>query len=130
MPPATAEFQYTVLRLVPSVERGERINVGVVVYCRRRGFLAARVEVDPARIAALAPDLDCEAVAATLRAMVDIAAGVGPGPLAALPVSERFGWLAAPASTIIQPSPTHTGLSGDPQATLDRLFAALVARPG
>jgi hypothetical protein len=124
-----AEFQYSVLRVVPSLERGERINVGVVLYCRRRGFLAARVHVDPARMAALAPQLDCEAVAGALTAMVDIAAGVGEGPLAALPPSERFGWLAAPASTMIQPSPTHTGLSDDPQATLDRLFRTLVATP-
>ena len=93
------EFQYTVLRLVPSVERGERINVGVVVFCRQLDFLQARSHIDEAR-------------------------------LAALPASERFGWVVAHSSTIIQPSPSHTGLTEDPAATLERLFATLVAAPG
>ncbi len=126
-----SEFQYTVLRLVPSVERGERINVGVVVFCRQRDFLRARSEIDAARLAALAPDLDPEEVRPTLEAICAVVAGdPSAGPLAALPPSERFGWVVAHSSTIIQPSPSHTGLTDDPAATLERLFATLVAAPG
>lgn len=120
-------FQYTLLRVVPDLSRGERINVGVVVFCRTRDFLAARVGLDPARLAAIAPDADAGAIAHTLTALEHVAAGrAADGPVAALPPSERFHWLAAPASTIVQPSPVHTGLCADPAATLDRLFATLV----
>jgi hypothetical protein len=125
------EFQYTVLRLVPSVERGERINVGVVVFCRQLDFLQARSYVDEERLAALAPGLDPEEVRPALQAICDVVAGdPAAGPLAALPPSERFGWVVANSSTIIQPSASHTGLTEDPGATLERLFASLVAAPG
>ena len=128
--PAAApdQFAYAVLRVVPRVERGEQFNAGVVLFCRRRRFLAARVELDERRLAALAPGVDPEAVRAHLDALVRIAAGdPAGGPVAALEPSERFGWLVAPSSTIIQPSPVHTGVCDDPQAMLDRLFAELVA---
>ena len=93
----------------------------------RRGFLAARVGLDESRLAALAPDLSPQVVRAQLDAIVRVADGdPRAGPIAALSPSERFGWLVAPASTIIQPSPVHTGLCGDPAETLDRLFAELV----
>jgi hypothetical protein len=129
--PDPTEFQYTVLRLVPSVERGERINVGVVVFCRQLDFLQARSYVDEERLAALAPGLDPEEVRPALPAICDVVAGdPAAGPLAALPPSERFGWVVANSSTIIQPSPSHTGLTEDPGATLERLFASLVAAPG
>jgi hypothetical protein len=129
--PDPTEFQYTVLRLVPSVERGERINVGVVVFCRQLDFLRARSYVDEERLAALAPGLDPEEVRPALQAICDVVAGdPAAGPLAALPPSERFGWVVANSSTIIQPSPSHTGLTEDPGATLERLFASLVAAPG
>jgi hypothetical protein len=129
--PDPTEFQYTVLRLVPSVERGERINVGVVVFCRQLDFLQARSYVDEERLAALAPGLDPEEVRPALQAICDVVAGdPAAGPLAALPPSERFGWVVANSSTIIQPSPSHTGLTEDPGATLERLFASLVAAPG
>jgi hypothetical protein len=129
--PEPTEFQYTVLRLVPSVERGERINVGVVVFCRQLDFLQARSHIDEERLAALAPDLDPEEVRPALGAICDVVAGdPSAGPLAALPASERFGWVVAHSSTIIQPSPSHTGLTDDPGATLERLFASLVAAPG
>src|SRR5919107_943078 len=119
---------YAVLRVVPRVERGERFNAGVVMFCRRRGFLAARVALDERRLAALAPDVDPAVVRAHLDALVRIAAGdPAGGSVAALEPSDRFGWLVAPSSTIIQPSPVHTGLCDDPDATLDRLFAELVA---
>ncbi|MEA2267506.1 MAG: hypothetical protein QOD55_2163 [Solirubrobacteraceae bacterium] len=121
-------FAYAVLRVVPRIERGERFNAGVVVFCRRRGFLAARTDLDERRLAALAPDADAALVREHLAALERIAAGdpVG-GPVSALEPSERFGWLVAPSSTVIQASPVHTGLCDDPQALLDRLFAELVA---
>jgi Protein of unknown function (DUF3037) len=124
------DFAYAVLRVVPRVERGERLNAGVVLFCRRRGFLAARVALDERRLAALAPDADADAVRGHLEALARIAAGdPAGGSVAALPPSERFGWLVAPSSTVIQPSPVHTGLCEDPAAMLDRLFAELVALP-
>jgi hypothetical protein len=120
-------FQYAVLRVVPDLERGEAINAGVVLFCRRRGFLAARVRLDRDRLAALAPDADAAAIAARLDDLVRIAAGdPAAGPVARLDQSERFGWLTAPASTVVQPSAVHTGLCEGPEAMLDRLFARLV----
>ncbi|MDP2709594.1 MAG: DUF3037 domain-containing protein [Solirubrobacteraceae bacterium] len=128
MPAADTPFAYAILRVVPSLERGERLNVGVVVYCRQREFLDLRTNVDPARLAALAPDLDPAAVAASLDALRAVACGErAGGALAALDPSDRFGWLVAPSSTIIQPSAAHTGLTADPAATLERLFVELVA---
>ncbi|HEY1518933.1 MAG TPA: DUF3037 domain-containing protein [Solirubrobacteraceae bacterium] len=128
MPESTRRpFSYAILRVVPRVERGERFNVGVVLFCRQRGFLAARVELDERRLAALAPGASPDDVRAHLEALERLAAGEpGGGAIGALPPSERFGWLVAPSSTIIQPSEVHTGLSEDPQATLDALFRELV----
>jgi hypothetical protein len=120
-------FSYAVVRVVPRVERGESFNAGVVLFCRRRGFLGARIGLDESRLAALAADLSPREVLAQLEAVVRVANGdPAAGPLAVLPASERFGWLVAPASTIIQPSPVHTGLCVDPAETLERLFAELV----
>lgn len=120
-------FSYAILRVVPRVERGERFNAGVVLYCRQRDFLGARVALDEARLRALAPDASADDVGAHLDALVRVARGDPEGgPIATMPQSERFGWLVAPSSTIIQPSRVHTGLSDDPQATLDALFAELV----
>ena len=128
MPAADAPFAYALLRVVPQIERGERLNVGVVVYCRQRDFLDLRTELDERRLTALAPDLDLADVRASLEALRAVVCGEpAGGALAALPPSERFGWLVAPASTILQPSEVHTGLTQDPQSTLDRLFEALVA---
>ena len=125
MPPSP--FQYAILRVVPDVERGECVNAGVVLFCRPRQFLAARVELDEERVRALAPDADLEAVRGHLDALCRIAAGDrAAGPIAALPASERFHWLVAPSSTIIQPSHVHTGLTADPAAELEGLFADLV----
>jgi hypothetical protein len=113
--------------VVPRVERGERFNAGVIVFCRQRAFLSARVALDEGRLRALAPDASAQDVRAHLDALVRVARGdPTAGPIAAMPPSERFGWLVAPSSTIIQPSRVHTGLSDDPQATLDALFAELV----
>lgn len=124
---AAQPFAYALLRVVPSVERGECVNVGVALYCRRDGFLELRTHLDAARLAALAPGLDPEPLRSRLDALRLVVAGDGAaGPLAALEPSERFGWLVAPSSTIIQPSEVHTGMTDDPRATLDRLFYALV----
>lgn len=125
--PVRKAFQYLILRVVPHVERGEYLNVGVVLYSPELQFIGARVELDEARLAALAPDCDPAAVRPHLDALVAVAAGAdSAGPLGRLSASERFGWLAAPASTVVQPSPVHTGLTDDPAATLERLFGALV----
>jgi hypothetical protein len=121
-------FSYAVVRIVPRVERGERINAGVIVFCRPLGYLAARTRLDEARLAALAPDLDPGTVRPHLTAIERIAAGdPDAGPIARLDVTQRFHWLVAPSSTIIQPSHVHTGLCADPDEQLERLFAELVA---
>jgi hypothetical protein len=120
-------FQYSVIRVVPRVERGECFNAGVVLLCRPRRFLAARVALDEHRLAALASHLSPAEVRPYLDAVVRIAAGEpGAGPIARLSQAERFHWLSAPSSTIIQPSPAHTGLTNNPAATLDHLFETLV----
>ena len=128
--PDAKPFSYLILRVVPRVERGERFNVGVVLFCRQRGFLGARVDLDERRLAALAPAVSVAEVREHLAALVRVAEGApDAGPIAALPASERFGWLAAPSSTIVQASEVHTGLTGDPHATLRALFERLVAAP-
>jgi hypothetical protein len=123
-------FEYAVLRVVPRVERGEQLNVGVVLQCRPRRFLGCRIELGERRLKALrsmAPDLDTSAVEAHLEGIRRIVAGEeAGGPIAKLSRPERFHWLVSPSSTMIQPSATHTGLTGDPQASLDDLFAKLV----
>ena len=120
-------FQYAIVRVVPRVERGERLNAGVVLFCRPRRYLAARVELDEQRLRALSPDVDLAAVRGHLDALVRIAAGEpDSGPIGALPASERFHWLVAPSSTIIQPSEVHTGICDEPDAELDKLFRELV----
>ena len=120
-------FSYAVLRLVPRVERGERINVGVVVFCRPLQYLEARTALDEARALVLWPDLDVESVRAHLAAIERVAAGdPTAGPIAGLDTTARFHWLVAPSSTIIQPSVVHTGLCGPPADELDELFRGLV----
>jgi hypothetical protein len=121
------QFQYAILRVVPRVERGESFNAGVILLCRPRRFLAARVALDEARLAALAPDVDASTIRTHLEAIERIAAGDRTaGPIAALGIGERFHWLVAPSSTVIQPSEVHTGVCDDPLAELDHLFARLV----
>lgn len=124
------QFQYAVLRVVPRVERGECVNAGVILFCRSRAYLAARVGLDEALVRALAPDLDLEVVRQHLEAVPRIAAGdAGAGPIAALEQPQRFHWLVAPSSTVVQVSPVHTGLCDDAEPWLDRLFERLVRRP-
>jgi hypothetical protein len=123
-----AAFSYAVLRVVPSVERGEAINVGVVVFSRQHDYLGLRVRLDEGRLLALDPGCDPEPIRARLAALTVVASGDGHGGvMAGLPPSDRFGWLTAPSSTMIQPSEVHTGLTDDPEATLNHLFDTLVA---
>ena len=130
MPAERVPFQYATVRVVPRIERGEFINAGVVLFCRQRSFLAARTQLDEAALAALSNDCDTAEVRSQLATLEAVAAGdAAGGPVAAMPMSERFHWLTAPASTIVQTSPVHTGLSADPAAELDRLFRSLVSRP-
>jgi hypothetical protein len=126
--PGSDPFTYAILRVVPSLERGECLNVGVVLFCRQRDFLGLRFAIDEQRLQVLAPGLAADQVRAHLEGLQRVANGApGAGGVAALPQSERFGWLAAPSSTIVQASETHTGLCEDPAATLNALFARLVA---
>jgi hypothetical protein len=124
---SASPFSYAIFRLVPRIERGEQINVGVVVFCRPRDFLGARTRLDEARATVLWPELDPDAVRPHLAALERIAAGdPGAGPIARLETTKRFHWLVAPSSTIVQPSEVHTGVSDDPARELDDLFTELV----
>ena len=125
-PPRNA-FQYAIVRVLPSVERGECLNVGVVLLCRPRRFLGARIRLDEQRLAAFAPGLDPATIRPHLAAIERVAAGdPSAGPIARLGQAERFHWLVAPSSTIIQPSDVHSGLCDDPAVELDHLLATLV----
>jgi hypothetical protein len=125
----SAVYEYATLRVMPSIERGEAMNVGVILYCQRRDFLGCRTRVDPDRLHALAADLDLEGVRHALHA-VDATCGgavaTPAGTAAASSLGERFRWLTAPRSTIVQPGPVHPGLTNDPAAELGRLFDLLV----
>jgi hypothetical protein len=128
-PDARSPFEYAIVRVVPRVERGETLNAGIVLMSRPLRFLGARTELDEAVLAALAPDCDPDIVRDHLALVVRIADGDPEGgPIAALSAPERFHWLVSPSSTIIAPSPVHTGLTSDPAATLDHLFRTLVRR--
>jgi hypothetical protein len=123
-------FSYAIYRLVPRVERGERINVGVAVFCRPLDYLAVRTGLDEERLRSLWPELDPAALRPQLEALERIAAGdPAAGPIAQLDTTARFHWLVAPSSTIIQPSAVHTGLCTEPGDQLEKLFASLVAAP-
>ena len=120
-------FEYAVLRVVPRVEREEFLNVGVVLYCRGLGFLQVRWQLPEARLHAFAPALDQAEVAARLQAFERICQGrAGGGVIGQLPVAERFRWLTATRSTVVQCSPLHPGRTADAATTLERLFEELV----
>jgi Protein of unknown function (DUF3037) len=124
-PPSAAEvFEYAVIRVVPRVERGESINAGVIVYSKPFRYLRTRIELNEARLLALDPGVDLFAVRGALAAF-DRACT--QGPLAERPLGERFRWLTAPRSGIVQPGAVHGGITADPAAELDRLFATLVS---
>jgi hypothetical protein len=125
--PEHSVFDYAIVRIVPHVEREEFVNVGVILFCRTRHFLKARLQVDSQRLAALDPALDLKTVQEHLALIPRICAGgTEAGALGELSQSERFHWLVAPRSTVIQISPVHSGVCDDPQAALDDLFARLV----
>lgn len=123
-------FDYAVVRIVPRVERGEFLNAGVIVFCSTKHFLDARIGVDQKRLLVLAPDIDLPLVESHLDVIPRICAGgAGAGPIGALSQRERFHWLVAPRSTMIQISPVHSGVGPDPAAALDALFEKLVKTP-
>jgi DUF3037 family protein len=123
-------FEYAVLRVAPRVERGELVNVGIVLFCRTRRFLGIRVELgdrQAAALRALAPDSDLDAVRAHLASIQAIVAGdATAGPIARLDAPERFRWVTSPSSTVIQPSEVHGGVTDDPEGSLAELFEKLV----
>ena len=124
-------FEYAVLRVVPRVDRGEMINAGVLVYCRPLRYLAARIALDPDRVLALDPAADLAGIERGLAAIAQVCAqDAAAGSAGQQDIGRRFRWLTSPRSTVVQPGPVHTGLTGDPAAEADRLLAALVLRPG
>jgi Protein of unknown function (DUF3037) len=125
--PADYTYDYAIVRVVPRVERGEQINVGVILSSVDADFLDARIDVDEARLLALDPALDLDAVRAGLDVITTVCAG-GPaaGPIGELPPRGRFRWLVSPRSTVIQTSPVHTGRTDDPAGTLERLLRTMV----
>jgi hypothetical protein len=128
--PARDSFEYAVIRVVPRVEREEFVNAGVVVYCKARNFLDARVRIDDRRVLALWPDADLDVIRQHLEAIPKVCAGTEGGPIGQLPQRERFHWLVAPRSTIIQVSSVHGGLCDSPGAVLERLFEEFVPHLG
>ncbi|MCA0240693.1 MAG: DUF3037 domain-containing protein [Proteobacteria bacterium] len=128
--PDPCTYDYAVVRVVPDVQRAEFVNAGVIVACMARGFLDARIELDEARLRALNPAADVDALRGALAAIPAICAGGdAAGPIGRLSMRERFDWLVAPRSTSIQVSPVHTGRSSDPAAALERLLQRVVRRP-
>jgi hypothetical protein len=122
-------YDYAVVRIVPDVARGEYLNAGVILFAKSHGALLARVVIDEPRVRAFAPGVDLRAIRAHLESIERICAGgAAAGPHAGLSASERFHWLTAPRSTVIQTSPVHSGLCDEPAAEVDRLFARLVLR--
>jgi len=125
--PEQSSFDYAVLRVVPRVEREEFVNAGVIVFCPERQFLEARIHVDESRLKALWPEIDIPLVREHLEAFPKICAGeAAAGPIARLTQRERFHWLVAPRSTIIQVSPVHTGLCESPKQALENVFRRLL----
>ena len=128
--PAEQTYDYAIIRVVPRVERGEQVNVGVILSVADSDFLDARIEVDDAAVRALDPSIDLDAVREQL-ALIPLVCrgGAEAGPIGALPPRGRFRWLVSPRSTIIQPSAVHTGRTTDPAACLEKLMERLVRRP-
>lgn len=128
--PARSSFDYAVIRVVPRVERGEFVNAGVILFALGQDFLAARVEVNEPRLLALWPEIDLDLVRQHLEAIPKICAGApDAGPIGRLSLRERFHWLVAPRSTIIQVSPVHSGLCDRPERALEELFRQVVLLP-
>jgi hypothetical protein len=127
--PDPCSYDYAVLRIVPCAERGEFLNAGVILHSSEKAFLNCRVHLDQKRLTALWPDLDVELVQPHLEAFPRVCEGdPAAGPIARLSRRERFHWLVAPRSTIIQVSPVHSGVSSSPDQTLEELFQRLVVK--
>lgn len=125
--PAQHSFDYAIIRVIPRLDRGETINVGIVLYCRTQRFLAAPTHCDEARIRMLDAQCDVSSIADHLASFSGIARGDSAyGPIALLPIAERFHWLVAPRSTIIATTPVHCGICTDPTETLSALMHKLV----
>lgn len=128
--PARSAFEYAIVRVVPHVEREEFVNAGVILYCEDRALLVARIELDEARLLAIAPDVDLELVTCHLDAIARVCeGGASSGPIGHLPIRERWRYLVAPKSTILQTSPPHAGMSDAPEEVLERLIARVVRAP-
>ena len=127
--PAELTYDYSIVRIVPRIDRGEQINVGVILSCADTDFLEARIEIDEAVLRAIDPGIDLDAVRTNLAVIPAVCRG-GPeaGPIGLLPARGRFRWLVSPRSTIVQPSPVHTGRTTDPAACLERLMDRIVRR--
>jgi DUF3037 family protein len=124
---APNSYDYALIQLVPSVERGESLNIGVILFCRTLDFLGARVHLNTTRTLALFPDLDLPAIQQQLDSIMLISQGSPEaGPLGKMSQSERFHWLVAPRSTVIQISPVHEGVCDDPEAALEHLLKTMV----
>ncbi len=124
---ATSSYDYAIIRIVPYVERGECINIGIILFCRTRRFLGMLLHLDQQRLSVFAPQLDFPSVQQQLEHLLWVCDGKeGSGPIGQLPQSERFHWLVAPRSTIVQSSSVHSGMCSDPEVTLQDLLKKLV----
>ena len=122
--PDLSSYDYALIRVMPCQARGEFVNVGVILFCRTKRFLAARIAVDEARLQALAPELDLDALRRHVALIPEICAG--RGPIGALGQADSFHWLVAPHNTVMQTSPVHSGLCHDPEEALDRLMGSAI----
>ena len=120
-------YEYAVIRVMPRVDREEFMNVGVILYCAPKNFLRAECDIDDVRLKAFAGDADLSELNVHLDSLCRICkGGAEAGPIGKLSIGERFRWLTAPRSTIVQTSPVHTGLTDDPEETLKGLVGKLV----
>jgi hypothetical protein len=127
--PADFTYDYSIIRIVPRVDRGEQINAGIVLSCADTDFLDARIELDEHALLALDPDVDLVAVRTNLEVFPIVCrGGADAGPIGLLPPRARFRWLVSPRSTIIQPSTVHTGRTDDPAGSLEHLMDRVVRR--
>ena len=128
--PEPRSFEYALVRVVPRVERGEFLNAGVIVWCRSLAWLRAAIELDHERLLAFAPDADLPLIESHLESLSRVAAGgEEAGPIGRMDPAERFRWLVAPRSTVIQVSDVHEGLCGEPADALEHLLETLVRSP-
>jgi len=129
VPPSRSPFEYSVVRVVPDIEREEFVNAGLILFCRPRSFLAVRTRLDEEALAALQPGCDADGIREQLAFIEGVASGVvANGPFAAMTLSERFHWLTTPRSTVVQPGPLHAGTTDDPASTFEHLFEVMVSR--